>query len=438
MNNQENYSREDIIFSNQFLTGSNIMVEAIMAFFQSPDIYKFLAIPMISGIVGWGTNVIALKMTFYPLEPFGKPPFFGWQGIVPAKVQKMASMSVDLMTSKLITVQEVFSQLDPNRVAKEMEPALHTILEPVIQETIMEYKPILWETLPKFAKDEIFRRSKRDLPKVIANIMHDVTTRIEEIFDLKHMVISALIRDKALVNELFLRCGKKEFKFIEHSGFYFGGLFGLVQMVLWYFVQPWWLLPVGGLIVGYYTNWLAIKMIFNPIKPKKYVGITFQGLFLKRQKEVAAEYSALVASQILNPANILDAIMRGPSSDEVFRILQKYVKQAVEKNAGVAKPFVLFVIGTQEYINMKNRVCDRLMGELPRSMKYVYDYAQQAWNVENILRQKMQELSPEEFVGILRPAFQEDEWILILVGGILGFLAGVFQLIFMFGQTYWN
>ena len=39
----------------------------------------------------------------------------------------------------------------------------------------------------------------------------------------------------------------------------------------------------------------------------------------------------------------------------------------------------------------------------------------------------MQELNEEEFEGLLRPAFQQDEWILITVGAVLGFLVGEAQ-----------
>jgi hypothetical protein len=44
----------------------------------------------------------------------------------------------------------------------------------------------------------------------------------------------------------------------------------------------------------------------------------------------------------------------------------------------------------------------------------------------------MSNLSPEEFQGFLRPVFQEDEWKLILVGAVLGVLAGVLQLLLLF------
>ena len=53
--------------------------------------------------------------------------------------------------------------------------------------------------------------------------------------------------------------------------------------------------------------------------------------------------------------------------------------------------------------------------------------------VERLLRQRMEEMPPEDFQGLLRPCFQEDEMKLILVGAVLGLLAGWGQAVLVFG-----
>ena len=40
---------------------------------------------------------------------------------------------------------------------------------------------------------------------------------------------------------------------------------------------------------------------------------------------------------------------------------------------------------------------------------------------------KMAQLTVDEYEGLLRPAFQQDEWLLIAVGAVLGFLVGEMQ-----------
>jgi uncharacterized membrane protein YheB (UPF0754 family) len=52
--------------------------------------------------------------------------------------------------------------------------------------------------------------------------------------------------------------------------------------------------------------------------------------------------------------------------------------------------------------------------------------------VERMLRERMEELPAEQFQDLLRPCFKEDEWILIALGGVLGFLAGVAQILLVF------
>ena len=68
----------------------------------------YLSIPITSSLVGWLTNVLAIKMTFYPLNFIGILPYLRWQGIIPNKAAKMSSISVDLWTTKLINVKECF------------------------------------------------------------------------------------------------------------------------------------------------------------------------------------------------------------------------------------------------------------------------------------------------------------------------------------------
>ena len=45
-----------------------------------------------------------------------------------------------------------------------------------------------------------------------------------------------------------------------------------------------------------------------------------------------------------------------------------------------------------------------------------------------------QSLPSAEFEGVLHPVFEEDEWKLIAVGGLLGMWVGIFQALFVFGQ----
>jgi uncharacterized membrane protein YheB (UPF0754 family) len=176
------------------------------------------------------------------------------------------------------------------------------------------------------------------------------------------------MQDKSLLNEIFLKCGREEFKFIERSGLYFGFLFGLIQMVIWYFFPEWWILPLCGLIVGFATNWLALKLIFQPVEPVSIFGKKFQGLFITRQNEVSAEYAAMLANEIFTFDRIFAAIINGPTKDKFIHLIAEHAKDAIDDGLGMSKPMVKLLAGERNYEKMKDLAVQKTLKELPKSM----------------------------------------------------------------------
>jgi uncharacterized membrane protein YheB (UPF0754 family) len=427
----------------------NDIWNSILEFVKNePDIWIYLIIPFTAAFMGWATNVIALKMTFYPInfigiradknEWFGIKPMgwsgigaIGWQGIIPSKAEEMAGRAVDLMTGKLIDIKEQFSKIRPDIISKQMAPQLNKLAHDILSETLEEEFPLIWNNLSNKRKEQIFESAAEEFPHVIEEIMEDIKENIDELLDVKSMVINELTRDKELLNEIFLTVGKEEFKFIERSGIYFGFIFGVIQMVIWLFVSDyqysWILLPVGGIVIGYATNWLALTLIFEPVNPRKFFFVTFQGLFMKRQNEVAKAYSEIVASEILTTQNIFQTIMNGQGSERLIRIVEKHIQEGVDKTAGFSRSLIQLTSGTKRYESLKKHTTERFLQSLPDQVRLVFNYAEEALDIEGTMHKKMANLSPVEFQGFLRPVFQEDELKLILVGAFLGGLAGLIQ-----------
>ena len=345
----------------------------------------------------------------------------------------MSTTSVDLWTSKLVSVKELFEQIDPKAVAKEMRPEFDRISKEIMDEVMAIQAPEAWDKIPQPLKKIIYLRISKDMPQIVTDIMSDVKNNIENIFDIKEMVIKRLTTDKELLNNMFLKCGSEEFKFIERSGLYFGFIFGLFQMIIWYFFPYFWILPLFGLLVGYATNWLALKLIFQPIEPIKFLGMTFQGLFIKRQNEVSKEYAFMLAHDIFTFDRIFAAIINGPTKDRFVNLVASHANKAIDDGVGISEPVIKLVTGKRKYEKMKNIVVDKTVQEIPKSVQPVFPYAEEAMNLETTFRTRMQSLSSEDFVDFLRPVFQEDELKLILVGAALGMLAGIGQLVFVFG-----
>ena len=394
--------------------------------------YIYLSMPIIAALIGYGTKIVAIKMMFEPLEFFGIKPFLGWQGIIPRKAAVMSTIACDTLTARLIKPEEIFARLDPNRIAQELEKPMLPIVEKITHDVMSHYQPGLWESIPENVKKMLIKQIQQQSPDMVRQLMQQTKDNLNEVFDLKDMVVTNLTKDKKLLNKIFLESGEKEFQFIRNSGIYFGFLIGLVQMVVWILTHNVWVMPLFGLFTGWFTDWLPLKMIFAPKQPKKYFGLfTWHGLFFKRQQEVASKYGALIAKEVLTPANMIESILTGKMSDNLFNMIQKNVQQMVDEQAGILKPVVVFAVGSEKYKAMKIAITGNMVHQLPVALKHIEKYAEDAMDIQNTLVSKMQELTPEEFEGVLRPAFKQDEWILITVGAVLGFLVGELQVLIM-------
>ena len=391
-----------------------------------------LLIPLISAIVGWFTNFLAVKMMFYPIEFIGIKPIFGWQGLIPMKRREMAEIEVELVLGKLLSVQEIADRLDPDEIGKNINRRLKQVIRKIVNDVMQEAAPTAWASLPVQGKNLVYKRIEMDIPNVVHKIVRDFQHNVTEILDIKELVVTQLVNNPKLINEIFLNAGAKEFPFIEKSGLYFGFLFGLPTMVMWYLYPLWWILPLGGLIVGYATNWIAIKIIFEPKNPIKLGPITFQGMFLKRQKEVARVYADIVDKKVMNSENITDIVLHGSGAENLLELIELHVNDAIERYVAITQPYFALGLGSANYFRMKELAAKRLFENTEKYLAYAYDYAHGALRIGDDLCEKMQELSPEEFEGVLRPAYQADEWKLIVTGAVLGMAAGFFQVYFVF------
>lgn len=389
-------------------------------------------IPVISAVVGWFTNFLAVKMMFYPIEFIGIKPIFGWQGLIPMKRREMAEIEVELVLGKLLSVEEITGRLDPDEVGKRINRRLKQRMKRLVNEVMEESAPTIWAGLPAQAKQLVYRRIEMDIPNVVRKIVKDFQHNVHEILDIKELVVKQLVDNPKLINEIFLSAGAKEFPFIEKSGIYFGFLFGIPTMILWHFYQLWWILPLGGLIVGYATNWIALKIIFEPKNPIKFGPFTFQGMFLKRQDEVARVYSDIVDKKVMNAENITDIVMHGSGAENLLELIELHANDAIERYVALVQPYFSLGIGAKNYFKMKELIAKRMFDDTDKFLSYAYEYSHGALRIGDDLCEKMQQLTPEEFEGVLRPAYQADEWKLIVTGAFLGMAAGFFQVYFVF------
>jgi len=113
-------------------------------------------------------------------------------------------------------------------------------------------------------------------------------------------------------------------------------------------------------------------------------------------------------------------------------MLRAHTLAFTEKLLVEIEPLALAAMGSEKFLQMKEDIARKVMENIPSVIDASYQYTQDALDMEATIREKMKALPPDEFEGVLHPAFEEDEIQLILLGGVLGAIVGVIQLFTLF------
>lgn len=398
-----------------------------------PDFWGFITIPVVASIVTWLHVWMALKMVFYPIGfwgfKLGNLPV-GWQGIVPRKAGKISGILVDQSLSKIGSLDEFFREMKPDEMAEFVSEALMENVDDFIDEVMTERNKTLWENLPNGIKRRIYDHVRKQVPNIMENLVTELTFSVEELVDMRDMVVKQMENDRALMVRMFLRVGQKEIDYIWHMSFWIGLFFGFVQMLVW-LVVPWhWTLVFWAGLWGLLTNWIAIWMVFNPIEPKKIVGMTWHGAFMRRQAEVSEVFSHVSTRELFTIRQIMNEMMFGPKADKTRKVVKRHVSKLLD--TPIVRTAIQMTMGWEEYAKLKDTIVDK---SIAATMVPISDPGlneSRAEKVNELFLERMKKLTPMEFQNLLRPAFREDEWILIVLGGVTGALAGWIQLMLGF------
>lgn len=412
-----------------------------------------ITVPVITGVIGYVTNWTGVLMLFYPVHFKGlRAPWIrrvarvlpykvrqipgimiggiGWQGIVPSRAAKMGSLAVDSGIAKLGTPQEFFKQLGPDEIARQIVTSTRGEVRDIVERIMGREQPELWRRLPAPVKELVFDRVEAQLPGIVGDLTEEVAEHIDSLVDVKLMVVKRF--DPELANRVFLEMGRRELKFIRNFGFVFGFVLGIPVAVVMHFDSAWWLLPLLGVIIGYVTNWVALWMIYEPSVLKRVGPFRWQGLFIRRQPEVADVYARIVADEILTVSEFGRELLHGPQSDRAHALIESSMRPAIDRALGAARTPVRAAIGSRDYDAIRDSFAAEPIESMMMPLGDPKFSRTQSETMRDLIAERMQAMAPEDFGEMLRTATREDEWLLLLHGAVLG-LAGGFLHLGLFG-----
>jgi hypothetical protein len=190
-----------------------------------------ITVPLFTGVIGYVTNWTGVLMLFYPVHfrgyrsrtlrslakllprkvqqiPGVMLGGIGWQGIVPSRAAKMGSLAVDAGLAKLGTPGEYWEQFNAEAMSTQIVESTRDDMRETVDRIMSREQPRLWRDLPPQIKELVYGRVLQQLPAVVLELTDRIGENIDQLIDVKLMVIRRFEQQPELANRIFLDMGQ--------------------------------------------------------------------------------------------------------------------------------------------------------------------------------------------------------------------------------------
>jgi len=189
------------------------------------------------------------------------------------------------------------------------------------------------------------------------------------------------------------------------------------------------LIPLISAFIGWFTNWIAIKMLFHPRSPKKILGITFHGIFPKRQKQFAEHLGRLVSKELLSFKDIEEKITHPDNIKKVMPLVDEHIDSFLRNKLAATMPMLSMFIGDKTIAQLKEVFMAELEELFPQLMKNYMNSLQSELDLEKIVIDKVAGFSSDKLEEVLNNIMSKEFRFVEIIGAVLGFIIGLLQVL---------
>jgi uncharacterized membrane protein YheB (UPF0754 family) len=187
------------------------------------------------------------------------------------------------------------------------------------------------------------------------------------------------------------------------------------------------LLPLIAALIGWATNYLAIKMLFHPREPKKILGLSIQGVFPKRQNQIAEKLGTLVANELFSMKDIRQRIEELSTQPEAMEEVGKRIEKTIRGKLISAFPMLSMFLSD----DMIEKVTNLFKGELEDFIKASASglalKMEESIDVEALVREKVRTFSSDKVEELLIGFMEQEFRFIEKIGAVIGFIIGCVQ-----------
>lgn len=191
-------------------------------------------------------------------------------------------------------------------------------------------------------------------------------------------------------------------------------------------------LPFVAALIGWFTNWVAIKMLFHPKKRIKIGIFAIQGVFPKRQKIFAEKLGMVVAHDLFSSQDIKEKINQSDIDKEVKALINKHINTFLNTKLKEAYPqMVMFVYNyiIRQFKEVTMKEIETLLPLVLDTYKQGLEKSLNVVDIQGTIAGKVANFSSDKLEELLNSIMKKEFRFVEILGGVLGFIIGVIQVI---------
>ena len=197
--------------------------------------------------------------------------------------------------------------------------------------------------------------------------------------------------------------------------------------------MPWtgYIIPILlSTFTGWITTWIAIKMLFHPRKPIRFLGVTIQqGIFPKNQHLIAQKLGQVVGKELLSFSEIEEKVTNPENLQKLRPDIEAHIDNFLKNKLKDVFPMLSMFIGEKTTGQLKDAFLMELESLFPVLMKNYMGKLQGELNLEKIVTEKVANFSSEKLEDILNQITKREFKFLEFVGVFFGLLLGLVQVL---------
>lgn len=187
------------------------------------------------------------------------------------------------------------------------------------------------------------------------------------------------------------------------------------------------LLVFIGAMIGWITNFIAIKMLFRPYKEINLIFFKIQGLLPKRRNEIGNSIAEVVNNELVSVKDIISKISPEDIEENigliVDRILESRLKEEIVKNF----PMAAFFLSDSMLEKIKHIIKQSILDHKEEMINVFAEYLENKVDIKSIIVEKVNGFSLEKIEEIIITLAKKELKHIEYIGAVLGGIIGLVQ-----------